>query len=56
MPKSKIKDGAEMSFDEIAQELGLTRQGVEYIYHQAIKKLRKRCVERGIDLKDLLEG
>ncbi len=31
------------SFTEIAEELGMTRQGVEYIYAAAVKKLRHRA-------------
>jgi hypothetical protein len=32
----------EMSFEEIAATMGLTRQGVERLYHRAVEKLRYR--------------
>ena len=36
----KIKDGGEVSWQEIADELGLSRQGAKYVYDSAIRKLQ----------------
>lgn len=36
----KIKDDGEVSWQEIADELGLSRQGAKYVYDGAIRKLQ----------------
>lgn len=37
------------TFDDIAIELGVSRQRAEQIYHRAIDKLRRACRRHGID-------
>jgi hypothetical protein len=44
----------EMSRQQIADALGLTRQNVAYIEEKALKKIRAELFKRGIDKKDLL--
>jgi len=36
-----INDDSHMTFQEIADELGLSRQGVKYVYDKAMRKLRR---------------
>lgn len=50
-------DTAEMSFSEIAEEMGMTRQGVIRIYNRAMRKLQayfNRYPEKRAMLQDLL--
>lgn len=36
-----ILEGAEVTFQEIADELGITKQGARQIYHRALRKLQR---------------
>ena len=36
-----INDDTYMTFQEIADELGISRQGVKYVYDKAMRKLRR---------------
>ena len=38
-----------MTLDEIATELGITRQGVNGILRNALRKARRICSDHGID-------
>ncbi|MBE0471451.1 MAG: sigma-70 family RNA polymerase sigma factor [Methyloprofundus sp.] len=46
----------EMSIDEIAEQLGMTRKQVLQIHYQAVKKCRLWCKRKGIKFNDLLDG
>jgi DNA-directed RNA polymerase specialized sigma subunit len=43
-----------MSRQDIADELGVTRQTVAYIEEKALNKIRAELFKRGIDKEDLL--
>jgi DNA-directed RNA polymerase sigma subunit (sigma70/sigma32) len=49
-----ITYAAEMSQEEIAKQLGLTRENVNYIQHKALKQLRIIIEQRGINKEDYL--
>lgn len=44
----------EMSRQDIADSLGMSRQNVQYIEEKALKKIRAELFKRGIDKEDLL--
>jgi len=37
------------SFDEIAVELGISRQRAQQMYHCALRKLRRECLKHGLE-------
>ena len=43
-----------MSRQDIADELGVSRQTVAYIEEKALKKIRAELFKRGLDKEDLL--
>lgn len=45
---------AEMSRQDIADAMGMSRQNVQYIEEKALKKIRAELFKRGIDKEDLL--
>ncbi len=42
------------TYEEIAQELGITRSAVRKIEQRALRKVRKALKEKGIELDDLI--
>ena len=50
----KIETEVMASYEEIAQEMGLTKSAVRKIEHRALRKLRKALEERGMTFSDLL--
>jgi hypothetical protein len=46
-------DGAVVTLREIADELGMTHEGVRQILRKAMHKLRKACRKAGIDASDI---
>jgi transcriptional regulator len=48
-----LKD-VEMSRQDIADALGMSRQNVAFIEEKAMKKIRAELFKRGIDKEDLL--
>ena len=51
----KQKDYFEMTQEEVAEAMGMTRGTVGQIEKEAVRKLKKILAERGIDVKELLE-
>jgi hypothetical protein len=49
----KLSD-VEMSRQDIADVLGMSRQNVAHIEEKALKKIRQELFKRGIDKEDLL--
>jgi predicted transcriptional regulator len=43
------------TLEEIATELGMTRQGVNRIIKNALRKARRICEERGLDAETCIE-
>jgi hypothetical protein len=43
-----------MTTYDIADKLGITPQGVRLIIHSSLKKMRRYCVQHGIELSSLL--
>lgn len=42
------------TYEEIAQELGITRSAARKIEQRALRKLRKALTARGLDLSDYI--
>jgi predicted transcriptional regulator len=42
------------TYEEIAQELGMTRSGVRKLEQRALRKLRRGLEDRGYTLEDIL--
>lgn len=55
MPRP-INDNSHMTFQEIADELGLSRQGVKYHYNKAISKLRRDPLLRDYWVHNLIDA
>jgi transcriptional regulator len=49
----KLSD-VEMSRQDVADILGMSRQNVAHIEEKALKKIRQELFKRGIDKEDLL--
>lgn len=54
MKRYLVKTGAEMTWQEIADELGVTEFAVRQTYARAMRKLRRRCRRIGYDLHDIV--
>jgi len=42
------------TYEEIAQEMGMTRSGARKMEQRALRKLKKALAERGMGFEDLL--
>jgi DNA-directed RNA polymerase sigma subunit (sigma70/sigma32) len=51
-----LKDDDCATLEEIAQELGCTREYVRQIQNQALRKCQQWCRRNGLKLSDLLPG
>ena len=50
----EIHMASPMTQDEIAEQLGMTRQSVQYILEKAYAKMRAELARRGLKPEDLL--
>ena len=48
-----IHEKGNLTLEEIAQRLGITRERARQIISNALTKLRRACRERGIDANDI---
>jgi hypothetical protein len=43
-----------MTFREIGRRTGIHPKTVEYVFYNALTKLKRECIRRGIDVADII--